>query len=763
MEPPSVSSQHHFLDAAKHYDFATVRATISENPLFINCQPAGRWSALHQASEAGDEATVRFLLEKGASINVRTKDGKTPIDVAANPTIKSLLTSPGSAGGMDVDDIVFPSVSEQHSFLDAAKHYAWETVVAMVKKDGNFVNVQPSGRWSALHHAAKEDNLEMVKFLLERGANIEVKTSDGQTPLALANNAHVKAALGGVASGSPAKKAKLSPSATKFDGTEGVHFSKLPTSTLAKSMSFLTFPKSLWYSGTSRMFLRALRSLPQVYFGEISCAFTHKFLENVSECTLLKGDMIDVSKVDSTVFPGCSLISATLVEDDGPLEIEIRVPRSSELLEASGLGEPPKVRTALVNFKDMPGVDKASQSTPTLETKLVSVEDEHLILKVKVGVEDHYELLEGAPLVSSSQILALWEPIMSNQIPEGVACVGGLLWPELIAKINASIDFLKAHERPDYHPGSKNVVRDLVHPSLYPLVREAPGGEGSKDLWGRPYESSKYQWLPAEVDVSETGSCAWKSYINNLDETKYSALYGELAVLLGLSLPYLEAVWGYATTIRFHDGSEDGINFDDGPAHPQPLKLKGRRLQVIVKIVDYELSSGMDHEGVWHVEGMSHENIVASVVYIMRKDEGLLGANLQFKRAFLEEEAGALFEDLPQCRPAAVDSLIKEGLVPLGTALLPAGQMVCFPNSHVHRLSKLTCAKAAHGGPPCVRRVVVFWLVNPDHRITSTQDVPAQQGSVAWEQAQQDRLHLMEERKLHKQDWNVREISLCEH
>ena len=31
------------------------------------------------------------------------------------------------------------------------------------------------------------------------------------------------------------------------------------------------------------------------------------------------------------------------------------------------------------------------------------------------------------------------------------------------------------------------------------------------------------------------------------------------------------------------------------------------------------------------------------------------------------------------------------------------------------------------------------------------------------ETAKEHRLKLMEERKKHKQDWNVREISLCEH
>ena len=42
-------------------------------------------------------------------------------------------------------------------------------------------------------------------------------------------------------------------------------------------------------------------------------------------------------------------------------------------------------------------------------------------------------------------------------------------------------------------------------------------------------------------------------------------------------------------------------------------------VQVITKIVDYELEPGQTYEGVWHVEGMSHENIISTICL------GLLG------------------------------------------------------------------------------------------------------------------------------------------
>jgi hypothetical protein len=65
------------------------------------------------------------------------------------------------------------------------------------------------------------------------------------------------------------------------------------------------------------------------------------------------------------------------------------------------------------------------------------------------------------------------------------------------------------------------------------------------------------------------------------------------------------------------------------------------------------------------------------------------------------------------------------------------------------------------------RRIVVFFLVNPQKRIVSTREVAPQQmhsgGNLPHAEALQHRLALMAERKHKKQDWNIREIHLCEH
>lgn len=89
--PMALDRQHVFLDAAKAREWATVRHTLEGTPELINVQPAGRWSALHQAAEAGDEATIQHLLGLGASTTALTRDARRPIDVAANEKCRELL------------------------------------------------------------------------------------------------------------------------------------------------------------------------------------------------------------------------------------------------------------------------------------------------------------------------------------------------------------------------------------------------------------------------------------------------------------------------------------------------------------------------------------------------------------------------------------------------------------------------------------------------------------------------------------------------
>eukprot|EP00933_Yihiella_yeosuensis_P035159 TRINITY_DN28635_c0_g1_i2.p1 TRINITY_DN28635_c0_g1~~TRINITY_DN28635_c0_g1_i2.p1 ORF type:complete len:272 (-),score=87.32 TRINITY_DN28635_c0_g1_i2:48-863(-) len=96
-----LEKEHDFLDEAKSFNWDSVKSMVEESPHLVNVQPAGRWTALHQAAFNGSGAMVGFLLEKGADPQAATRDGKTPLEVAKGDARKRLEEVAKKASGDD--------------------------------------------------------------------------------------------------------------------------------------------------------------------------------------------------------------------------------------------------------------------------------------------------------------------------------------------------------------------------------------------------------------------------------------------------------------------------------------------------------------------------------------------------------------------------------------------------------------------------------------------------------------------------------------
>jgi hypothetical protein len=159
---------------------------------------------------------------------------------------------------------------------------------------------------------------------------------------------------------------------------------------------------------------------------------------------------------------------------------------------------------------------------------------------------------------------------------------------ELHEALCVAFDKLRVDQQssPDWHPNSSEMVQDLVHPSMYPLVygrtrvfeEECVGVEDAIRVWAGkgaviPKEPSKtaedeqtrqwdrslddqlppgywsenYQWLPANMAFQEDGSVRFTSYINNLHPNKFSDIYRTIEKLVETSLPLWDQCLSMAT------------------------------------------------------------------------------------------------------------------------------------------------------------------------------------------------------------------------
>jgi hypothetical protein len=146
---------------------------------------------------------------------------------------------------------------------------------------------------------------------------------------------------------------------------------------------------------------------------------------------------------------------------------------------------------------------------------------------------------------------------------------------------------------PDWHPNSNDMVQDLVHPSMYPMVygrsrgfkEEVVGvgdaiekwaGKGDiipKDDWRYDqqrdrfrygvgsgevppqYWSNTYQWLPANLAFQKDGTVKFTSYINNLHPNRYPDIYRTIEKLVETALPAWDQCLAFSAGYEGNEGA----------------------------------------------------------------------------------------------------------------------------------------------------------------------------------------------------------------
>jgi ankyrin repeat protein len=128
---------------------------------------------------------VKLLLEKGADPNIKNRDGQTLLEIAQYKDydiIVNLLLEKGARGEIKIKS---PYSTE---IVEAVRKQNIELVKELLDKgaDVNTIDKDNYGKRSLLHIATDKKNKDMINLLLDRGANIDIFDNNKETALHLA-------------------------------------------------------------------------------------------------------------------------------------------------------------------------------------------------------------------------------------------------------------------------------------------------------------------------------------------------------------------------------------------------------------------------------------------------------------------------------------------------------------------------------------------------------------------------------------------------
>jgi len=148
-----------------------------ENQLSTGCTP------LFRAAQSGDMEVVQALLAKGANPNVNTM-GLTAFLVAAGvgPGARggTGLAAAGAVGGaanMKLMDLMIQHGANVNAQITGTQTYSMRVSRAPSANEG----------MTALHSAVQSGKLDMVKFLVEKGADTQLVDASGRKPIDMLN------------------------------------------------------------------------------------------------------------------------------------------------------------------------------------------------------------------------------------------------------------------------------------------------------------------------------------------------------------------------------------------------------------------------------------------------------------------------------------------------------------------------------------------------------------------------------------------------
>ncbi|MYA70775.1 hypothetical protein F4009_03225 [Candidatus Poribacteria bacterium] len=176
-------------DAAANGDLDLVKKIVEQDPRLVNQDDEHKWRPIFHAGLRRHCNVVKYLIDSGADLAAH--DGYAIHYAGEVPNNKDVVSLLIAYGGLDAH--AKPSSETARQFIYAVFLANVQRVNAMLRDNSKLVQERYARGDTALHHATRNGDLEIVEQLVDAGADVNVTSDHAHFPLyCAAGHGHVE-------------------------------------------------------------------------------------------------------------------------------------------------------------------------------------------------------------------------------------------------------------------------------------------------------------------------------------------------------------------------------------------------------------------------------------------------------------------------------------------------------------------------------------------------------------------------------------------